>query len=57
MKRIIIFFAILIFFYLTGSFINISFDASKWTMECRTVLCVIGIFSSAMVSTFPGLDD
>ena len=56
MKRIIIFLSVLTFSYLVGSFINISFDISKWTMECRFITSLMGSFLALGISTFPDID-
>ncbi len=56
MKRIIIFISVLTFAYLVGSFINISFDISKWTIECRFITSLAGSFAALAVSTYPNID-
>jgi len=57
MKRVIIFFGLLIFFYLIGAFINVSFDISKWAIEFRGVISFLGVTMSFLFCTYPGIDD
>lgn len=40
---------VFIFFYLIGSFIEVSFDISKWSPDARFLIGVFGALSSAVV--------
>ncbi len=57
MKRITIFFAILILAYLSGSFYSASFDVSIWELETRGTVVIAGLFIAFAVSTFPFIEN
>jgi uncharacterized protein YneF (UPF0154 family) len=40
----------LVFFYLIGSFISVSFNPAEWTMECRILTTAIGFIFGFMVA-------
>ena len=42
--------------YLMGSFFNTSFDVSKWGIESRIIVTMLGGLISIMLITFPGYD-
>jgi len=57
MKRIIIFFAILILAYLSGAFGNASFNIADWSEYSRVIVAVLGLFIASMIATCTFLDD
>jgi protein-S-isoprenylcysteine O-methyltransferase Ste14 len=57
MKRINIFFAILLLSYLCGSFYSVSFNISEWEESCRCVVIVVGLLIAFAVSSFPYIND
>lgn len=51
MKSLLVFFGALLFFYLCGAFIFVSFDLNYWNEFGRTLIVVLGVPSSALVAT------
>lgn len=57
MKRIIIFFAMLLLSYLCGSFYSASFNISEWEESCRGAAIIFGFIIAFAVSSFPFIED
>lgn len=43
-------------FYLTGAFVQASFDISQWTLDARVPTGCIGLLFAIAVMTFPNYD-
>ena len=54
--RILIFIVFSIFFYLMGSFVQVSFDINKWALASRVLVGVFGNFLAVLFALHP-VDD
>lgn len=52
MKTIAIFIATLVFFYLIGAFVSVSFNIKDWTPDCRFFTMLLGVLVSGLVTGY-----
>jgi hypothetical protein len=57
MKRMYVFFTVLLLAYLAGAFYSLNFDISLWESETRGLVVVLGLFIGFAISSFPFIDE